>query len=336
MKRIYAIFTLALCAAVFSGCSTKRQYFEPTEVKKENIEISKLSSDIDTLSINGAVLKNGEGIGKKGPLASSIKFPKNVTLLNTFEDKLVSSSIEGNLTVKNQSGEILFQKNFGEAVVSAALEGDKLALLSAQNRIYLLDVRTGETLLDFESTDVYAQDARVASPLFMNSLVIFPTLDGKIMIVDKNQGRILRDVVVSSEQFFNNVIFLNVVNDTMIAATGKKIVSISPEKTVYYNGEIKDVSVNKNNVYIFLKDGTIVLSDLRLQKIKDVNFKFAIFSGTLIYGSNLYAIEKTGYLIKTDLALDNAEIYKLNSEVEDKIFTGFREFYYKDYAIKLK
>ena len=327
MKKFQTILAAVLCAAVLGGCSTKRQYFEPTDVQNEKISENRLPSSIATASLNGAVLKNGMVITKSGLLAPEIKLPKGSTLLNYGDGKFISSDLNGNLVVENSSNEILFQRSFDQAVVSAALEGDKLAALTASNVIYFIDISTNEVLLEFESSNVYAQDSRVAAPLFMSSLVIFPTLDGKIMIVDKSQGRILRDVIVSSEQFFNNVISLNVVNDTMIAATGKRIVSISPEKTVYYNGE---------HVYILLKDGKIVLSDLNLKKIKDAYFKFAIFSSATVYNGSLYIMEKTGYLIKTDLALDNAKIYELSDEVESQIFAGAKEFYYDDYSLELK
>lgn len=336
MKKFQTILAAVLCAAVLAGCSTKRQYFEPTDVQNEKISENRLPSSIATASLNGAVLKNGMVITKNGLLAPEIKLPKGSTLLNYGDGKFISSDLNGNLVVENSSNEILFQRSFNQAVVSAALEGDKLAALTAGNVIYLIDIATNEVLLEFESSNVYAQDSRVAAPLFMSSLVIFPTLDGKIMIVDKSQGRILRDVIVSSEQFFNNVISLNVVNDTMIAATGKRIVSINPEKTVYFNGEIKDVVINGEHVYILLKDGKIVLSDLNLKKIKDAYFKFAIFSSATVYNGSLYIMEKTGYLIKTDLALDNAKIYELSDEVESQIFAGAKEFYYDDYSLELK
>ena len=336
MKKFQTILAAVLCAAVLGGCSTKRQYFEPTDVQNEKISENRLPSSIATASLNGAVLKNGMVITKSGLLAPEIKLPKGATLLNYGDGKFISSDLNGNLIVENSSNEILFQRSFDQAVVSAALEGDKLAALTASNVIYLIDIATNEVLLEFESSNVYAQDSRVAAPLFMSSLVIFPTLDGKIMIVDKSQGRILRDVIVSSEQFFNNVISLNVVNDTMIAATGKRIVSINPEKTVYFNGEIKDVVINGEYVYILLKDGKIVLSDLNLKKIKDAYFKFAIFSSATVYNGSLYIMEKTGYLIKTDLALDNAKIYELSDEVESQIFAGSKEFYYDDYSLELK
>lgn len=336
MKKFQTILAAVLCAAVLGGCSTKRQYFEPTDVQNEKISENRLPSSIATASLNGAVLKNGMVITKNGLLAPEIKLPKGSTLLNYGDGKFISSDLNGNLIVENSSNEILFQRSFDQAVVSAALEGDKLAALTASNVIYLIDISTNEVLLEFESSNVYAQDSRVAAPLFMSSLVIFPTLDGKIMIVDKSQGRILRDVIVSSEQFFNNVISLNVVNDTMIAATGKRIVSINPEKTVYFNGEIKDVVINGEHVYILLKDGKIVLSDLNLKKIKDAYFKFAIFSSATVYNGSLYIMEKTGYLIKTDLALDNAKIYELSDEVESQIFAGSKEFYYDDYSLELK
>ena len=59
MKKFQTILAAVLCAAVLGGCSTKRQYFEPTDVQNEKISETRLPSSIATASLNGAVLKNG-------------------------------------------------------------------------------------------------------------------------------------------------------------------------------------------------------------------------------------------------------------------------------------
>lgn len=334
MKKFHIVLAIIFASILLSGCGTKRQYFEPENVNSKVDFEYKLPDNIASTSLNGAVLENGMIITKHG-LQEKVKFPKGTVLLNTYKDKFITSTLNGNLVISDESSAMVYERKFKEAIVSAALEDNRLALLGASNTIYLINISTDSLLLEFESSNVYAQDSRTAAPYFLSSLVIFPTLDGKIMIVDKSNGRILRDVVVSSEQFFNNVIFLDVVNDTMIASTGKRIVSISPEKTLYYNGEIKNVISNKDKIYIFEKDGTVTLTDLNLQKINSVNFKFALFSNAVVFSDHLYIIEKKGYLIKTRLDLSDAQIFELNDEIKDKSFVGFKDFYYDNYYLKL-
>ena len=54
------------------------------------------------------------------------------------------------------------------------------------------------------------------------------------------------------------------------------------------------------------------------------------------YKDSIYIFEKTGYLIKTDLNLENAQIYKLNDELSRLSFASIENFYHKDKFIKLK
>lgn len=335
MKKLQIFLPIFLATILLSGCGTKRQYFEPENTESKVDFQYKLPAEILNTTINGAVLKNGMAITKSEILPQEVKFSKDTTLLNTYKDKFITSTIDGKLKITNKEGEAVYEREFGEAIVSAAINDNRLALLSASNTIYLIDTLSNSILLDFESARVFAQDSRTASPYFLNSIVIFPTLDGKIMIVDKLSGRILRDVVVSSEQFFNNVIFLDVINDTMIAATSKKIVAISPERTLYLNGEIKNVIANKDQIYIFEKDGSVSLANLNLQKLETINFKFAIFSNAVVFNDYLYIIEKKGYLIRADLNLKEYKIFKLNNEIQDKSFVGFKDFYYDDNYLKL-
>jgi len=189
--------------------------------------------------------------------------------------------------------------------------------------------------MEYSSSEIAAVDSRVVAPYFMSSLIVYPALDGKIYIVQKETGRILRDVVVSSENFFNNIIFLGVEGDNLIAATAKKLIVINPSQTVYYDGEIKDVLVHNDEIYIFKKDGTIVRTDLMLKEQNKVNFKFAIFSAATIINNKLYVIEKTGYVIKTNLDLIGAEIYEFSDEIKDKSFMGNGAFYYDNEYVNL-
>ncbi|WP_169754876.1 L-seryl-tRNA selenium transferase [Campylobacter curvus] len=334
MKKFTLLLTLGL-ALILGGCGTKRQYFEPETISGK-IKLSQdLPSYIKSANANAATLNNGNIITKDG-LDTSVKLPQDFSLLNKNGEFLISADIYGDLNVTDGSNATVYQGKFPTAIVSASMEGNLLAAISAANHIYLIDIVQAKTLMEYKSSEIYAVDSRVVAPYFMSSLIIYPSLDGKIYIVQKDTGRILRDVVVSSENFFNNIIFLDVVGDNMIAATAKKLIVINPQQTVYYDGEIKNVLVNNDEIYIFKKDGNIVKTDLGLKQKNEVNFKFAIFSDATALGDQLYIVEKTGYIIKTDLDLGNTKIYELNDEIEDKSFMGKGAFYYDDEFVKFE
>ena len=333
MKKLTLFLAFAL-ALVLSGCGTKRQYFEPAQTSGE-ISLSKdLPSYIKSANANGATLDNGNIITKNG-LNKSITLPKNFNFLNENNGFVISASINGDLNVTDPSGHSVYSGKFPTAIVAASLDQNQLAAISAANHIYLIDINTATTLMEYSSSDIAAVDSRVVAPYFMSSLIVYPALDGKIYIVQKETGRILRDVVVSSENFFNNIIFLGVEGDNLIAATAKKLIVINPSQTVYYDGEIKDVLVHNDEIYIFKKDGTIVRTDLMLKEQNKVNFKFAIFSAASIINNKLYVIEKTGYVIKTNLDLSGAEIYEFSDEIKDKSFMGNGAFYYDNEYVNL-
>ncbi|MBE2985123.1 L-seryl-tRNA selenium transferase [Campylobacter sp. RM9344] len=334
MKKAVLFLTLAI-SLTFVGCGTKRQYFEPESVNKEISLSHDLPSYIKSVNPNGATLKNGNIITKDG-LDTSIKLAKGFELLNKSEDAVISSNINGDLNVSDTSGNTLYFASFKSAIVSASLEGNLLAAVSAANQIYLIDIFEAKTLMQYKSSEIYSVDSRVVSPYFMSSLIIYPSLDGRIYIVQKDSGRILRDVVVSSEPFFNNIIFLDVIGENMIAATAKKLIVINPQRTLYYDAEIKNILANDENIYIFKKDGNVVLTDLGLRVKNERNFKFAIFSDALATDNYLYIVEKTGYIFRTDLDLNNPEIYEFDSEIEDKSFMGKDAFYYDDEFVNFK
>ncbi|MCD8213369.1 MAG: L-seryl-tRNA selenium transferase [Campylobacter sp.] len=334
MKKFTLLLTLGL-VLILSGCGTKRQYFEPETITGEINLSHNLPSYIKSANSNAATLNNGNIITKDG-IDTNVKLPENFSLLNKNGDFLISADVKGNLNVIDRSNTSVYQGKFPTAIVAASLEGNLLAAISAANHIYLVDIVQAKTIMEYKSSEIYAVDSRVVAPYFMSSLIVYPSLDGRIYIVQKDTGRILRDVVVSSENFFNNIIFLDVVNDNMIAATAKKLISINPQQTVYYDGEIKNVLINNDEIYIFKKDGNIVRTDLGLKQKNEANFKFAIFSDAVAIGDKLYIIEKTGYIIKTNLDLGDAKIYELNDEIEDKSFMGKDAFYYDDEFVKFE
>ena len=331
MKYIkYLMPVLALL--ILSGCGTKRQNFEPTALSGEIDYDGSLPSSIVDVVRSGATLENGQIITKNGLL--DLKIPKGFTFLNDFNEKYIASSKCSDLIIVDKSGKTLYEKKFDSLVASASLKGDMLAVVLGNNSSLLLDIKSDKILYKDSGDKVYAHDSKIAAPYFLDSLVIFPTLDGKLLIVDINSKKLLRDVVVKSEKFFSNVIYLDVLGDRLVAATKQRVVSINPKSMAFLDEDVKDVIILKDRVLVFTKDGRIILTDADLKIIKTKKFKFAAFVGT-IHGEFVYIIERGGFLIATDLSLVSSNIYELPDEIESFVFTTDNKLFYKDNYFKL-
>ncbi|MCW1360755.1 hypothetical protein [Campylobacter sp. US33a] len=330
MKKI--ILTI-LCLFLLSACGTKRQYYNPEKIQGDINYNESLNANIIDWNLHSAKLADGRVISKEG-LIKDFKIQKGYILLKIKDNEFFIADNDGNLKIISNNEEVYSYK-FDAAVLGVDSEGDELALILADNSIVLANRSLGikfSTTLSVAS----AQDNRVAAPYFLGGIIIYPTLDGKLIIFNRNDLRIVRDVVVGTENFFNNVIYLDIIDDKMIAATSKKVIVVSPNRTLYLNEDIKDIAVSGQNVFIFTKDGTIIKTDFNLRKITEKKFQFAIFIKNTIYNDMLYVFEKTGFLIKSDLNLENIEVYKIDNLVDQKSFIGNDKLFYSNKILNLK
>jgi hypothetical protein len=180
-----------------------------------------------------------------------------------------------------------------------------------------------------------ALDARLANPLFLNDLVVFATLDGRLLIMDSTKKVVLRDVAISNKTLFNNVMFLDVNDNTLVAATASKIISINPKTINNLSIDVKDIIYKNHKVYVFTKSGKVVLLDDSLKKIKEIKFPYALFSA-VFEGDRLYAVEKKGYLIEIEKDLSSYRVVKLPDEIESSLFGHDNSIYFDNHIITIK
>jgi len=333
MKYTKIVFLLIPLLLVISGCGTKRQYFEPeTLAGKISYDGSLPGTIIDAVR-DGATLDNGQIITKQG-LLNNVSLPKGFVYLGEDQGRYIAASKCGALQILDSDKKVLFSKECAVSVASASLKGNVLALVLGSNELVLVDISDGKEMMHLKQDNVYVLDSRIASPYFLGDLIVFPTLDGKLVIIDAQTKKPIRDVVVSNEKFFGNIIYLQVLNDRLVAATKSKVVSISPKSISFLEKDIKDVIVLDNRIFVFTKDGHVLLTDADLKVLKERKFPFATFAGT-IHGSFIYMIEKSGYIIATDLDLVSTNIYKLPDAIETHIFTTGDTLYYKNHFFKL-
>ena len=259
------------------------------------------------------------------------------------KDERFICDVEDSFLVANSKGSIFLYNNknskkelykFDTSVASAMLKNDLLAVVLTDNTIKLVDLRSSEVIFSKQNSSSYANSSKMANPYFFSSLLVFPTLDGKLEIFDLRSNKIIKTIIVSSSKLFANVIFLDVINDYLVAASSEKVISISPKRIYQKNYEIRDIVFVDDGIYILTKDGQIVLCNRELEVLKSRKFQFADFLG-LIYGDFLYVVEKEGYLIALDKSLVSVNTYKLPSKMDKFLFTTSDSLYIDDKYFKL-
>lgn len=336
MRLSLIIFTLFL-AFFITACGTKRQYFNPESVSNATLSSLRssgsLHSKISATNLHFAKLANSEVLGFEGVI-SNLKLDKNFELLLIKEGEFIIADKDGNLKILSTSGEELYAHKFEAEVLSADISGDDLALVLANNTLVLANRSLGIRFSQPQGMAV-ANDSRVAAPIFLDTIIVYPSLDGKLSIVDRASLRVIRNIIISSEDFFNNVIYLGIVNNQMIAATASKLVVVTPERTHSMSEEIKNIALLGEEIFIFTKDGRIIKSNLSLQRLKEVKFNFAIFNEASVYQNHIYVFEKTGYLMKLDLNLENIQIFEFKDAKEAVTFMGEGKLFYNDKFLDL-
>ena len=332
MTRYKIILSLFILMFIFGGCGTKRQYFTPDSLSgKVSYDGALPAAIIDSVR-DGATLENGQLITNKG--LSNVILPEGFVYLGENEDRYIATSKCGEVNIIDASKNIVYAQKFDISVASARLRGNLLALVLGSNELVLVDIKSKKELIRLKQDDVFVLDSRIAAPYFLGDLIVFPTLDGKLVIMDEKTLKPIRDVVISNDKFFGNVIYLQVLGNRLVAATKSKVVSINPKSISFLDADVRDVIVLENRIFVFTKDGRVMLTDADLKVLKERKFAFATFSGT-IHGDYIYMIEKGGYIIATDLDLISINIYKLPDEIDTNIFTTGDTLYYKNHFFKL-
>ncbi len=251
MKHFF-IFFMALL--FFVACSTKREYYQPTKIESTILQTKNIQGKIIDFNNNVAQLNNNAFINDFGEVIN-FKLNKNYQIVNIYQNEILTADDNGNFKILDMKNNELFSYKFSESVVAANVDGDDIALVLASNTLVYANKNLGVKMIQ-NLGNSYAQDSRFANPQFLNTIIIYPMLNGKLAVVNKSTLKIIREIVVSNEEFFNNVICLDIKDDRMIAATGKKVIVVTPKRTLHFNEDIKEVTIGNKEIFILTKDGT--------------------------------------------------------------------------------
>ncbi|AKF25515.1 hypothetical protein YH65_09115 [Sulfurovum lithotrophicum] len=320
----FSLPILAAAALLFSGCSSK-QYFEPEQTYSAGSAVTAYGSKIVDLTRDGATLENGQYIGKKG--IGRISLGEGYRFLSESAGYVLAGNEEGKLKIINKkSGKVLRIVDFEVPIVSASVHNGTIAYILNNNAFGLYRINGDKKIIENRSEDTYAIDTRAASPMFIDSLVVMPMLDGKLVILDSNDPVDAKIIYISSDQIFNNVIFLSRFGDTLVAATPKKLITVGVDGEMDYRANISDVALSGSTIYVFTKEGEVIKLNSRLEEQARKKFKYAHFAASTVAGGRVVALDQTGSLIVLSPDLKKQRIYDIG-KVESPVFISGTRLY---------
>lgn len=319
------IIVSIIAIALFTGCSL-REYYKPDKkhfVDKE-INVKKdLNSEITYFTKDVATLENGEVLPQK------TKLPKDFVAIDENLAK------KGD-TLKVGDREIKFEK----LIINATQNKNLVAILFADNHFELYDLNQNKSVATANFGDFLASRKFIAKPYFYKDLLLIPTLNGKMIVFDIKSKKIVRSVVVTQKDYFNNVIYLGVKKDSLIVASRDSILVITPNMVFNKSYNIKHILVSDYNIYLFTIEGDVVKLNLVLKPLKKVSFKYANIIAPVFVGKYIYFVEngKDSYLIRMNRKLDHIKVYPLDSPDLSEVNTFVKNgvLYIGDKYINLK
>ncbi|MGL2790472.1 plasminogen-binding protein pgbA C-terminal domain-containing protein [Helicobacter pylori] len=337
------------------------------QVKGEAYFPNHLQESIVSSNRYGAILKNGAVIGDKGltQLRIGKNFNYESSFLNESQGffilaqdclnkidkktskRKVAKTEETELKLKGVEAEVqdkvchqveLISNNPNASqqsivipletfALSASVKGNLLAVVLADNSANLYDITSQKLLFSEKGSPSATINSLMAMPIFMDTVVVFPMLDGRLLVVDYVHGNPtpIRNIVISSDKFFNNITYLIVDGNNMIASTGKRILSVVSGQEFNYDGDIIDLLYDKGTLYVLTLDGQILQMDKSLRELNSVKLPFASLNTIVLNNNKLYSLEKRGYVIEVDLNdFDSYNVYKTPTIGSFKLFSSNR------------
>ena len=330
--RFFSLLSVIVLSIFFGACSTKKVY-EPKVITGDWKSNTTNDQAVIDITADISLLENRTVMSKSAVI--DVKIEEGFRLLSSSDGWIISSNIEGNVTLDYIDDKSMRESfELKKTVAAASVKNDILAILFADNEMALYAISSKELILREKGNAQKVVDSRVVNPYFMNDLVLFSTLDGKIIIINIEMKKKLRTVIVSSEDNFNNIIYFNIIDEKIIAATGYKILSMSQKDTrVKY--ELRNVVDVDGTVFISTKQGEVISLTSDLEVNAKAKFAFAHFLGMIAYKDKIYLLEKEGYLIELSKDLLEYKVYEVDIE-DGYVFVADKRFYIADEYISVE
>ena len=318
----------SIATVLFTGCGSK-QYYAPE--KTQSLSSSSMGDTIIHYSRDGATLASGKVLTKNESV--NLKLEKGFHFINNSKNAAITADMQGNCNIVTAKGTVASTK-FPKALVAGTLIGKYLVFVLQNNSFGVYDFEKKSIIYTNKAEKAYAIDTRIANPLKIDALVVVPTLDGKLTILDLTTFKIVKEMYVSTESSLNNIIYLNRISHTLIAATPNKVLSVNDKGKKELDTAISEVIIADNSIFVFAKDGRILKLNESLSIESEKKFRFAHFSVATVYQDKVVALDKQGFLIVANKSFSQHKVYNV-SEVEGYAFVSNGKLYYDKEIIDL-
>ena len=331
--RAVILFFIPVFIVFFTACSSKRVYEPKPEVLKTPWQYGgDINESIVDITSDVALLEDRKVLSKNSFI--DVEIDNSYRLIGKSDGWVISAAIDGELILQSIKDRSVSRKfSLKKTIASASVKDDILAVLFADNEVALYSISTREILLKEQGNAPIAVDSRIVKPYFMNDLVLFLTLDGKIVIINSTLKKKLRTIIVSSQDQFNNIIYFNVIDSRLIAVTSSKILSLG-KKEIRVKYEVRNVVYDGKNLFVTTKQGEVISLTPTLQVNGKVKFPFAHFLGIISYANKLFLLEKEGYLIELSKDLLTYSVHEVDIE-DGYVFVADKKFYIDDQYISV-
>ena len=120
----------------------------------------------------------------------------------------------------------------------------------------------------------------------------------------------------------------------MVAATQHRLFSLS-DKERRERYDLRDVVFDADGIWIATKEGEVIHLDASLRPLARQKFPFAHFLGMIVGHNGVYLLEKEGFLIAMDKAMENVEVFSVHLD-EGVTFASDRAFFSRDKIITVE
>ena len=255
--------------------------------------------------------------------------------ISYFDKKLIFVDGYGQvIAINSESGEVIWKKTLSFPILSSPLIYRGLVyFISADNRIFALDIETGETSWSFQTIVEVKKNIYTASPVAFENIVIVPFSNGELIAFKYDDGQPLwsdiaskvsilsnfdiKDIsanpVISSNHIFTlgsngKFISINLINgkrDWVTDISGIRTPIISGSQVYLLNNDSKLICLNKESGEIYW------ITQLEKYKGSESFKNLNLWLGPYILNNNLYLISYFGELLRVNL--NTGEILESNN-----------------------
>ena len=329
-------FAAALALLVMmEGCGTPsllkglsgRKSFEPKEVSSASAAVKKTGKKAIDIRRDGVTFSDGTFLTRQG--ISSIRLPEGYHYVTHSSAYVLAADGKGHIALINRkSGKVVYKGELEFPLAAAAIRGTSIYYISQDNRFGVYSFPKKKTLLSAKVGRAYAVDTRIANPISLRGLMVVPTLDGKLLIINPARPNGARGMAIGEDVNLNNIIFLRSLGGRIIAATPKKIISAAPGAMHKYEVPVADVTISGGVIYLLSVDGRVIKLSPSLKVLAEKRFPYAQLTAIGVYGGRVYALDRSGALIVLDKGLSKSRIYDVGEVDDFAFFAGSR--LYKD------